>query len=345
MIRTETDDKGVVFEIDDNGTLANINLKGCKEVYIPHKTAGGLTIDRVKANVFKKYAKGNTNGKVKNGILKIVLGEGISQVSAYMLEGVEVPIDFTWNSTCERIPSQFFKEKNLVKLSGIENVKEVGSEAFCNSTITDIDWPKGCTMISMLCFAGSGLDTITGIENVTDIEEGAFFGCPLFHAEFKWPKKVKTIPKSCFALSGIQGISGIEKVTVVEQQAFSGSEIVQIDFSKSAVKKIKAGAFDRTKKLREVTWPPNCDTISKMCFFSSEVYEVKNLSAVENIEEEAFYGSFVRKLDFSGSQLLSIGFDALPKGNKHTKIIPPYYDGIMNQENIYYEQKEDLGSH
>lgn len=335
MIRTETDEKGVEFEIDDNGTLISVKLNGGNEVVIPYKTNGGLTIDRVVSGVFKKYSEEDFGESAKDP-LRIILGEGITYVGAFMLNGVKTrPIDFVWNNTCDTIPSQFFYKINLVGLSGIENVQQIGSEAFCKCQIKSINWPRGCTEIPMSCFMNSELTSISGIEHVKSVEEGAFLGCESLEGEFKWPEKAKKVPNKCFDGCRVSKISGLKKVNEIGSYAFASSGLTEIDLSGTSIKKIGYGAFEETHQLKTVKWSPKCEVIPYYCFCASHAAEIKNLFAVKEIGDLAFWRSEIKQLDFSESQLLSIGKKALPSDN--VKIIPPYYSSILEQEDIYFD--------
>jgi hypothetical protein len=189
----------------------------------------------------------------------------------------------------------------------IEDVEEICSEAFFESSVRTFYWPQKVTVIPNSCFeACSKLSNVVGIEKVTDVGKKAFaetvFQC------FYWPEKCGVIPDSCF-----YGCSYLEEISVPK-----------------SVSSIGVGAFQECKRLREFIWPESCTLVPANCFCDCQSLrnvEFPKFTMAIRISENAFVGTSLEEVDLSDMILCEAKLNSF---SESTKVVYPFYSNLFS---------------
>lgn len=338
MVRIESEDSKFEFVISkDTKTLIRIDYKGdgiVGEITIPHSINDEVVIEQIGASIFKEFTidEAEPNKAIP---LAINFEHGIKKVSPYVFYGCERILDIAWSDTCYEIPASLFASKNVLKLTRIDNVREIHSKAFINSIIGFLEWPKSCKEIPEGCFEGARIiGKLSGMEFVETVEHGAFARSSI--KELCWPDKCSTIPVSCFNRSEITEIYGLENVKTIKTGAFKNSKIKSLDLSKTKVETIEAEAFAYCQHLDSVAWPSTCSTIPQFCFTSSKVRRFNGFEHVTTIKQGAFWDSDLEGADLSGSPVVVIEKGAFPHHLQDKgAVIMPYYNDAVDKNEIF----------
>lgn len=183
------------------------NLRG--ELVIPEKL-GGYTVTSI-GNGSVTIVNGSTSSYRNNGnssITKVVIPSGVKKINK----------------------GTFYKFTALKEISGMENVTEIGNEAFCdNSALTKITLPNSIQKIGTWTFYGCYRATGDLIipESVEELSNGAFRGC-----------------------TGLNGnlVINSSKLVSIPNYTFSGCKNLKIKLP-STIKSVGSYAFDGQKDI------------------------------------------------------------------------------------------------
>jgi hypothetical protein len=235
-----------------NGALRRIALKNdnikrdafyfeCIEIppfYLGNNKAN--QIHTIGSNVFRAYNSGDAIfihkdkpiniGNHTFPIKKLILPESVTTVEleAFAYAVIDTVV---WSKYCKVIPEKCFMYADIIDIEGIEDVEDIKSGAFYNSSIPSFHWPERAKNIPEICFSScQKLESITGIENVETVERAAFHNCGF--KKFVWPEHCTTIPEQCFkfCLSLTEFI--FNGMTIkIEDNAFNKTNVQKLDLS------------------------------------------------------------------------------------------------------------------
>ena len=193
----------------------------------------------------------------------------------------------------------FYDCTSLTEITIPDSVTSIGSSAFYDCTsLTEITIPDSVTSIGQYAFCGcTSLTEITIPDSVTSIGEGVFFGCTSL-TEITIPDSVTHIENHTFDdCTSLRSVTFLSPKTGIEEGAFSDCNAdmkfitedtydqkgeaasVATNVTQLTVKhkegKIPAGAYEGSKRLKEVTLEEgitlieddafaNCDNLEKI---------------------------------------------------------------------------------
>lgn len=249
----------------------------------------------------------------KKFVNKIVIGEGITSIPAFMFSqsyvkelvlpqslvtigksafnNCELLTEVTFGKNVSTIEnSAFFRCLGLERVILNDGLKSIGSTAFktCIS-LTEIDIPDTVTEIGVEAFMGcTSLHTVNLSENITSIEESLFYSCSsLVNVEIPWA--VNSIGKTAFYGTAIVDITVPDGVDVIEQSTFMYCRDMQSISLPDSVTEIKKQAFQACSSLKELTLPENLLIIGDYAFQGCVAIEKIDVgSCVSMIGESSF---------------------------------------------------------
>lgn len=206
----------------------------------------------------------------------------------------------------------FYRDINLSKITGAEDIEEVGKFCFCNCSLSSLDAFVKLKKIDYAAFFGNRFEEITTSADI--IEKDAFSMClqlnkitltspniksfPLSAFDLKKitsldlsHTNIDVIPKSAFEESQIKEIFLPHNLKVIESKAFYKSEIEKIIIPYT-VTKVEHEAFFDCHNLKKIVWSPNCkrlsESVTAYCknlqeFIGSEYIEAIDDYALEQI--------------------------------------------------------------
>lgn len=284
-------ENGNVFRVECETLVQFSSPKNGRNVVIPHILKSGEKI----TTLGSRFCQGEYN--------KITISNRIKKIEDSAFANADVK-EVCWSSGCRVIPDDCFHGSKIQKISNIDNVVEIGLNAFYSSGIRNFTIPPLCKTIGNGCFAYSLLNAaFLDTEALSRIGAQAFRNTPVL-IEVVWPQNCLTIPDRCFYESNIKTISNIQNVKEVGAHAFEDS------------------------KINKMEWPKNCSTIPEYCFWNCGIEELTGLECVQTIERGAF-ASFSMpghsfKIDISNSKVSFIGNGAFV-GVGRANVIFPYY--------------------
>ena len=166
------------------------------------------------------------------GIVSVVMPEGITEVKAYT----------------------FYGFKDLIQVTLPESVTAIGEYAFSGcSRLISITIPEGVTTIGGCAFDGCrSLTSINIPESVTTIGEAAFLRCSSL-SSITIPEGVTTIGEDAFEdCTSLSSIEIPEGVTVIQPNVFRGASGIQRVALSKNLKGVLGNAFDGCTNLKEV---------------------------------------------------------------------------------------------
>lgn len=168
---------GCVYTLDigEKTTLVEVCVNECptKKLTIPKKLDDGYNIDSIGSEM--GFCCPNRCCFLK----KVIIDDEISEMDDGALSLVQA-MEIHWPSSCTRIPDNcFYSNSYLMRVTGTENVLQIGEQAFESSYLVDFDWPKGCSVIPARCFMNTPLETISGLDVVREVGNMAFTETPV----------------------------------------------------------------------------------------------------------------------------------------------------------------------
>ena len=189
------------------------------------------------------------------GIVSVVMPEGITEVKAYTFYGFKDLIQVTLPESVTAIGEYAFSGcSRLISITIPEGVTTIGGCAFdgCRS-LTSINIPESVTTIVDFAFCDcSSLSSITIPESVTTIGEAAFLRCSSL-SSITIPEGVTTIGEDAFEdCTSLSSIEIPEGVTVIQPNVFRGASGIQRVALSKNLKGVLGNAFDGCTNLKEV---------------------------------------------------------------------------------------------
>lgn len=202
--------------------------------------------------------------------IKFLNPKSIQKIESAAFFGTKNLEEFSWPEGCDAIPDKCFYGSGLNRITGIDNIRNIGKEAFCQCEIEKFRWPTNCNCIPNACFFATPIRCIENIEHVNEIQIGAFSKCKSL-TSFIWPLACEKIPENCFKQSGLRMISGIGHVVSIGDSAFEETDI------------------------ETFYWPEKCMEIPHYCFKHSKLREIKfPANSLNAMNGDAFNGTFLK---------------------------------------------------
>lgn len=245
------------------------------------------------------------------------------------------------------IPGSAFKDKKtLVRFVMPDNIIKIGSEAFCNSSLTgSLVLPRGLIEICAQAFAYcSGLSGELVIpEGVEMINRYAFEGCSGFYGALEFPNSVVEIGTQAFSgCSGFTSLKLSENLEDLGDSAFfqcrnlSGSLVIPEKITNIPRNCFSACSFDG-----QLSLPAGLLTIEDGAFsISNFVGELILPDGLLVIGENAFsYNLFSGKLVLP-NDLASIGISAFSDCSRLTGVVEIPNDVISLPSKVFFNCKQ-----
>ena len=258
--------------IDNNVDIENLRIVG-----IPFKS---MTLALAETNV-DRYAL--ENGVLYNAaktkllhvnpsVTEVVLPESVTEIGAYALAGGNVKkITLTSNVTKLGVGAFMNSALSEIVWKGA-TLSEIPENAFRNTYLSSIVLPDGVTKIGAYAFAESGINDITA-KGVTEIGSYAFMNCT--------------------ALRGVQ-VEGRYTLTLSENLTKLGDGVFQgctslMKVVLPSLEEVGGFTFRGASNLKSVIYGDETKSIGSYAFYQTNVEEVTLGSAIEVIDEGAFY--------------------------------------------------------
>jgi hypothetical protein len=231
--------------------------------------------------------------------------------------GVNVYIPATYNGKDvvgisdynEQTAPVFEENEKIEKVVIGKNVKTIGKDAFCCSSLKEITLPDGLTTIDDDAFSYcSNLKEVTLPNSLTTIGDNAFDSCTSLK-EISIPDSVTSI-----GIEAFEGCSELRKVklsnslTEISENMFVWCYRLYEITIPDSVTTISKGAFNNSG-LMSITIPKNVTSIGDYAFnYCPKLVEVKNnssLTITRNSSENGCVGKYAeREINFSGDSNL-----------------------------------------
>ena len=247
------------------------------------------------------------------GLRTLTLPERTTELGKLAFAGCSQLTELHLPSTLTTIGQQAFANVPLETLTFAEGsrLKEIGSQVFANSGLTDVSLPEGLETIGLNAFKGSNLQSIVIPSTVTTINLNAFIDCIyLERVTFAKDSAIEEIGSSAFS-----GCIRLEEVVFdgcaaealeIGSNAFSGCTSLASFAVPANVTEIGSSAFRYCISLGQVTFETLKDEETG-----------KEYSKLETIGGSAFAGTGISEFVFpeTSAESLSLGsgmFTACP---------------------------------
>ena len=186
-----------------------------------------------------------------------------------LLEGV--------TTLADGINFQYASKLKTVKLPS--TLKSIGSAAFYETGIEELDLPEGLETIGGRAFSTCrSLKSLSIPDSVTTLGDSLFEGCSGLE-EVKLPSTLESIPNNCF---------------------YSCTKLTKVDIPEG-VSSLGNSAFYSTTNLNEVSLPSDLVSIGSSCFQNSKLSSINLPQTLESIGANAFAGSSLSNVTIPGT--------------------------------------------
>lgn len=203
-------------------------------------------------------AKMKVVGPLTSNDMRIISENMISLLSLDMSEVTNV----------ETIPGNQFDGSLLTDIKLPENLKGIGSSAFANCSLLQIDrLPDGITSIGVNAFSNSPRIAFTSLPaSLESLGGGAFYGC-----------------------IGLRNITTSEDLTSMGEGVFNNCTLLEtVDLSASEITEIPNDAFNGCSNLDEVVLPESVTSIGNSSFAGTAIRDLSFINNVTSIRSGAF---------------------------------------------------------
>lgn len=236
-------------------------------------------------NVTQLSVKGFLNNE-DIGLLKKMAGkEGTGRLKSLNLS------EATFTETGKRVPDNIFQDCKKLQQVDLNNMIEIGSNAFTGSALNAVTIPASVTIIRTKAFMScSDLATLHFEEGSDELllETEAFFECKKMDLanDGVLPSRIISIAARTF-----QGC-GITKLTLPQNDKLTGVSR-KLDFNGVPTENMGAlgyGAFFGCSKLTDLTIPANVTVINEVVFQDCNLQNVtfKDATKITEIQKYAF---------------------------------------------------------
>lgn len=244
----------------------------------------------------------------------------------------------------------FFKNliQGTINLSGLINLKTIGSGLFARNAINDYILPDGLEEILLAAFGYNNIETITIPDSVKNIEEYAFVDNPFTTIKFnnsiekindgvfaygyllgdlKIPDTVKSIGRLAFYNN-----TNLGKVTLgrdlesIGVGAFSDSSVDSIIFNQK-LKYIGEAAFS-CANITSLTTPSSLESIGRLAFSNGSIKTLKLNEGLKDIDEMAFIDNLITSISLP-TTIQNLGNGCFAR-NKVTDAVKMFITKIQN---------------
>lgn len=219
-----------------------------------------------------------------NTLRKVVIPSSVEQIgelaffSCSKLEHIVLP-----RSLKVIEGSAFYHCESLEEITLPDNIQTIEPQTFdgCIS-LTKITLPKNLKKIGTLAFCDTLLRQVELPESLTSIWDGAFCSCSELQ-EIRIPSKVDYLGEDTFfSCSGLKQVELSDAISEIGDRCFSGcSSMQQISLPKS-LKIIGTEAFDHCGGLKSIELPSDVKTILNRAFAKSGL---ESVNLPENLEK------------------------------------------------------------
>lgn len=236
-------------------------------------------------NVTQLSVKGFLNNEDIGLLQKMAGSEGKGSLKSLNLS------EATFTATGKKVPDNIFQNCKKLQQVDLNNMIEIGSNAFTGSALNAVTIPASVTIIRTKAFMScSDLATLHFEEGSHELvlETEAFFGCGNmdFANDGVLPSRIISIAARTF-----QGC-GITKLTLPQNDKLTGVSR-KLDFNGVPTENMGAlgyGAFFGCSKLTDLTIPANVTVINEVVFQDCNLQNVtfKDATKITEIQNYAF---------------------------------------------------------
>ena len=171
-----------------------------------------------------------------------------------------------------------------------DDVVEIGSGAFENSSIVHLDVPGSIKVIHNSAFSGiTSLKSIKICNGVTSLPDRCFQNCESLE-EVSFPESIDTIGSLCFAgCTKLEEIVLPDKLTEISESLFEGcGSLKSVTIGRNIIK-VGSKAFMNCTALKEILMPDSVRSLEDECFEGcSSLKRIKFSDSLEIIPYRAF---------------------------------------------------------
>lgn len=216
-------------------------------------------------------------------IISLVIENGVTSVGGF--DHCSISEIYLPPSVVEIQSGAFFTCKDLKKITGGENLKEIGDYAFEYTGLEVINLPASLEKIGKGIFMDSSL-----VETITIAEENKYFKTVDDVLYTKDGKKLIVFPSGKY----VQSFTVPESVERIEPYAFSGSRCSEIHFNEG-LKTIGYYAFHNAA-FKNIKLPSTMETIEWDAFHGSYIESIELNEGLKTIEDGAFCITSIEKV-------------------------------------------------
>ena len=288
---------------------AFMDASGLQALYLPDN------ITNLEKDTFKNCTSLTT---VAGGASLLSIGESAFE-GCYNLENVAFP-------SVQTIGASAFSSCSELLTVALPALEYIDANAFsgCIGLTTVGDLPNLKT-IRVDAFNGcTSLYNIHLSAGVTEIDEGAFRGS--YFETITVSETLQTIGKNAFANNGYLkelDFSHTQLSSIGENAFESCAELTRVNFP-ATLTAIPEEAFRYDGNLKTVVFNGDIQSIGKKAFYNSGLQELKNLSGVQEIGEEAFYACYNLETITLPTSLQSMGKDVFKDCNALRTVEIPF---------------------
>lgn len=173
-----------------------------------------------------------------------------------------------------------------------DDVVEIGSGAFENSSIVHLEVPGSIKVIHNSAFSGiTSLKSIKICNGVTSLPDRCFQNCESLE-EVSFPESIDTIGSLCFAgCTKLEEIVLPDKLTEISESLFEGcGSLKSVTIGRNIIK-VGSKAFMNGTALKEILMPDSVRSLEKECFEGcSSLKRINFPDSLEIIPYRAFAG-------------------------------------------------------
>ena len=212
---TQSGPEKIVFSVDANGVLTGVSgLSGSDiTVEIPSEV-NGITVTEIGQDVFKD----NKN------VGRLIIPDSVTKLGYRMCSGCTALSEVRLPSGLTVIPDEAFDEcSSLRTVNFPDTLKEIRSDAFCGTDLTEFIAPDSLTDVWAYAFKDCGALSAVELKNVRNVGDGAFESCTALRS-IRLSDKMTELPGHIFdGCSSLADIDMPDNPIAVSFSVFNGT--------------------------------------------------------------------------------------------------------------------------
>lgn len=223
-----------------------------------------------------------------SGLEKITIEKTVKKIDGWVFYACKNLEEVVWNT--EKIPRYAFYDcKNLKTIKMSEDINCIGQKAFSNTGIKEFTIPNTIKEIGESVFENcKKLEVVNW--NLEEIPRYTFYRCKALKT-VNLSSELHTIKRKAFTNTAIETFIIPDSVNKIEDAVFSNcKKLEQLTFSKN-IDTIPSNIVKGCKKLNEIVINEGTTTIGAYAFANCKVNNIVIPTSVTKIKAKAFYGT------------------------------------------------------